>query len=269
MWLDEQTFPPLAYAIPGLVAEGLTFNAGPPKVGKSWELLDFALALAAGGVALGHIRVGDPRPVFYLALEDGDKRLQDRCRKLLQGGPIPERLHYLTKVEPGRVLDTGHEWLARYPDDRPVLLLDTLGKVMPPAVYGESPYDRDYRIGSELKRLADEITGASVIVNHHDRKAYSDDFIHAISGTNGLAGAADTIIVIARRRHETEGTIQVTGRDIAEGEYAVTFQDGCQWVSTADRWKRQRNGQTESRTHPGSATAHSTSSTTSTTIRTA
>src|SRR5207244_3269153 len=42
-WLDAQTFPPLAYAIPELVAEGLTFNAGPPKIGKSWELLDFAL----------------------------------------------------------------------------------------------------------------------------------------------------------------------------------------------------------------------------------
>jgi hypothetical protein len=228
-WLDAQTFPPLAYAIPGIVAEGLTFNAGPPKIGKSWELLDFALALSCGGVALGHIRVGNPRPVLYLALEDGDRRMQDRCRKLLDGGPIPSGFQYMTRVDRGRVLDTAREWLGQYPDGRPVLLLDTLGKVMPPAAYGESPYDRDYRVGNALKALADEVEGASVIVNHHDRKASSDDFIHAISGTNGLAGAADTIVVIARRRHQPDGTIQVTGRDVAEGEYALTFKDGCQW----------------------------------------
>lgn len=229
-WLDAQTFPPLAYAIPGVIAEGLTFNCGPPKIGKSWELLDFALALACGGVALGHVPVGDPRPVLYLALEDGDRRLQDRCRKLLQGDAIPAGLHYMTRVERGAVLDTAREWLALYQYERPVLLLDTLGKANPPAAYGESPYDRDYRVGSALKLLADEVEGASVIVNHHDTKAWREDFVHAVSGTNGLAGAADTIVILSRPRHETEGTIQVVGRDVAEREYALTFEAGCQWV---------------------------------------
>jgi hypothetical protein len=229
-WLQAQTFPALAYAIPGVVPEGLTFNCGPPKIGKSWELLDFALALSCGGVAFGHLPVGDPRPTLYLALEDGDRRLQDRCRKLLQGGPIPGRLHYMTRIEPGRVLDTAEEWLSLYPDERPVLMLDTLGKANPPAAYGESPYDRDYRIGTALKLLADQVEGASVIVNHHDRKAGGDDFVHAVSGTNGLAGAADTLIIISRPRLQPEGKIQVTGRDVAEREYALTFTEGCQWV---------------------------------------
>jgi hypothetical protein len=44
-----------------------------------------------------------------------------------------------------------------------------------------------------------------------------------VSGTNGLAGSADTIVVLARDRHATAGIISVTGRDVAEGEYAVTF----------------------------------------------
>ncbi len=229
-WLDGQTFPPLRYAVPGLVPEGLVLNVGPPKIGKSWELLDFALAIAWGGRALGHLDVGEPRPVLMLALEDGDRRLQDRCRKLLDGGTIPPGFHYMTRTEPGRILDTLHAWASMYPDELPVMFVDTLGKCMPPAFMGESAYQRDYRIGSQLKAIADAHAGCSLVVNHHDRKAGSEDFVDNVSGTNGLAGAADTILVLSRRRHETAGIIQVTGRDVAEGEYAVEFVDGCHWV---------------------------------------
>lgn len=233
-WLDAQSFPPLRYAVPGIVPEGLTLNVGPPKIGKSWELLDFALAIAWGGRALGRLDVGKPRPVLGLFLEDGDRRLQDRCRKLLDGGTIPPSFHYMTRTEPGQVLETLEAWLDMYGDDEPVAFVDTLGKCMPPAFMGESAYQRDYRIGSALKRLADDHDGCSLIVNHHDRKAGSDDFVDSVSGTHGLAGAADTIIVLSRNRHETAGTIKVTGRDVAEGEYAVEFIDGCHWVLGGD-----------------------------------
>jgi hypothetical protein len=37
-----------------------------------------------------------------------------------------------------------------------------------------------------LKWLADGERGRAVIVNHHDRKAGSKDFIDAVSGTHGL-----------------------------------------------------------------------------------
>jgi len=105
-WLDRQEFPPLAYAVPGLVPEGLVLMAGAPKIGKSWKVLAHALAVAAGGATLGTIKVGQARPVLYLALEDGDRRLQDRCRRLLDGAAIPERLDYLTRVEHGQVVAT-------------------------------------------------------------------------------------------------------------------------------------------------------------------
>ena len=37
-WLDVQDFPPLRWAVPGLIPEGLTLLVGPPKAGKSWLL---------------------------------------------------------------------------------------------------------------------------------------------------------------------------------------------------------------------------------------
>src|SRR5262249_18522094 len=107
---------------------------------------------------------------------------------------------------------------------------DTLGKVMPPARPGESAYQRDYRIGSTLKRLVDECPGSSIVVNHHDRKAGSDDFVDSVSGTHGLGGAADTILVLSRERHSCDGTFKVTGRDVVEDEYALRLDDGTFWV---------------------------------------
>ncbi|MBM7787779.1 AAA family ATPase [Tenggerimyces flavus] len=226
-WLDQQTFPPLRYAVPGVVPEGFSLLVGPPKAGKSWLVLAFGLAIASGGRALGSIDVGPPRPVLYLALEDGDRRLQERCRQLLERDPIPERLHYMTRIMPGKVLQTLEAWLAHHGHDSPLLVLDTLGRTMPPALQGETTYSRDYRIGAALKRLVDDHPGASLLVNHHDRKASSDDFVDAVSGTNGLAGSADTIIVLARPRNQRDGQLKITGRDVPEGEYAVSFNDAA------------------------------------------
>jgi AAA domain len=226
-WLDAQEFPPLAYAVPGLIPEGSVLLVGAPKIGKSWLVLAVALAAAEGGRALG-IEVPQ-RPVLYLALEDGHRRLQDRCRRLLAGDPIPERFQYITMVEPGRVAETIAAWLHWHPEPPPLVILDTLGRVLPPAQLGESPYQRDYRVGTALKRIVDGLPGMTLLVNHHDRKANADDFVDAVSGTHGLAGAADTIIVLARDRQESAGLVKVTGRDVAEGEYAVTFKDGAVW----------------------------------------
>jgi hypothetical protein len=226
-WLDAQEFPPLAYAVPEIIPEGSVLLVAPPKGGKSWLALSMALAAASGGRALG-IEV-PKRPVLYLALEDGHRRLQDRCRRLLAGDPIPPDFKYLTTVEPGRIVDTIGAWLHFKGGDPPLVILDTLGKVLPPTQLGESSYQRDYRVGSALKRIADSRPGMTLLVVHHDRKANADDFVDSVSGTHGLAGSADTIVVLSRDRHEISGLLKVTGRDVAEGEYAVLFKDGAVW----------------------------------------
>jgi len=228
-WLDAQHFPPLTYAIPGVIPEGFTLQVGAPKIGKSWCVLGYALAVASGGYALGVLPV-DKRPVLLLALEDGHRRMQARCNSLLGGDHIPAGLDYLTDLRPGTVIPTIAAWMSRHPDDAPLVILDTLGKVMPPAMAGESAYGRDYRVGTALKRLCDERPGSSLLVNHHDRKAESADFVDSVSGTHGLAGAADTVVILHRERHEQTGLIMVTGRDVPEGEYAVKLADSGAWT---------------------------------------
>jgi len=231
-WLDVQTFPPLRWVLPGLLPEGLSLLVGGPKIGKSHMSLDVALAVAEGGCALGSVMVGEPRPVLLLALEDGDRRLQERARRLLDGRPIPRRLHYLTRTAPGRVLDTITAWLATV-EGEPLVILDTFGKAMPPSKAGEWAYARDYRLTGALKSVADDRPGMALLALHHDRKAESADFVDGVSGTNGIAGAADSVLMLTRSRIETTGLLSVTGRDMVEAEYAVAITDG-RWRLTGD-----------------------------------
>lgn len=228
-WLDAQTFPPLRWAVNGVIPEGMTLLAGAPKVGKSWLTLSLAIVAALGTYALGQIKV-QRRPVLLLALEDGDRRLQERARQILGDGvPLPQQLDYLTCIDPRLLTATVSEWLQIHGHHNPVLILDTLGKVKPPASSGESAYQHDYRVGSGLKSITDDHPGSSLIVVHHIRKLASDDFVDSVSGTNGLAGAADSIITLTRPRHEDEATLSVTGRDVEEAAYRLTRKGRPCW----------------------------------------
>jgi hypothetical protein len=229
-WLDQQQFDPLQWVVPNLFPEGFSLLVGAPKIGKSWMSLSIAIAVASGGYVFGRLRV-EKRPVLLLALEDSDRRLQDRIRKLIgPGEKIPPLLSYLTRVEPNQVLVTIREWLSTLPAKaKPLIILDTLGKVMPPALAGETTYQRDYKVSGALKRIADDRPGTSVIGLHHDRKSATEDFVEAVSGTHGIAGAADTVAVIKRQRQQNGSALHVTGRDVREGEYQLEIAGGTTW----------------------------------------
>ena len=228
-WLDQQKFAPIAYAVPGIIPEGATVLAGAPKTGKSYLMLAITLAVATGGHALGHLPVGDARPVLYLALEDSDRRLQDRCRQILRGKDIPAEFQYLTAVRNGRCVDTIAQWLDLNKCAKPVVVVDTLGRVMPTVRNGETTYQRDYRAIGSLQSTITAHTGAALVVVHHTRKAGADDYADRISGTQGILGAADTGIVLSRSRTEQKGLLSVTGRDVEETEYGLVLTDGV-WL---------------------------------------
>ncbi|MGP4058979.1 AAA family ATPase [Mycobacterium sp. 4D054] len=225
--LDAMTFDPLVEHVPHLVVEGFGILAGPPKAGKSWLAGEIALGCAQGGTVLGGINV-QARHVLLLALEDGPRRLQARMRRLNHGQPLPARLHILTKVKPGRVISTITEWLELHIGDEtsPLVILDTLGKARPQRRAGDDPYIADYQLGGKLKTVIDAVPGAALLVVHHTRKMKADDWLDTLSGTQGIAGSADYVLVLSRKRKSAEGVLAVTGRDIAENEYAVKTDDG-------------------------------------------
>ena len=223
-WLMAQKFPPVQYVVPGIVPEGMTLLVAAPKIGKSWMVLGLALELSNGGDAFGCIPVGKPRPVLYLALEDGQRRLQDRL-KMLRPSEVSHRLEFVTELGEAKVVETIRDYMTKFAGLDPVVILDTLGKVMPPAG-NASQYGHDYRVLSALKETADAVPGSSLVIVHHTRKSEGGDFLDAVSGTQGIAGAADTVLVLKRDRHDKTATLQVTSRDAEEGEYSLTMTEG-------------------------------------------
>ncbi|MCX5260934.1 AAA family ATPase [Streptomyces canus] len=226
-WTADQLmaahFPEPKWAVPGILAEGVSLLAGPPKVGKSWLSLGLGLAVAAGGQAFDSVPV-QGGPVLYLALEDTPRRLQTRMGKLLGGQRAPAGLTLVTECPP--FPQGGSEaiaqWLDRNPDAR-MVVIDVFAKMRGQAPQGVSAYDADYVSVGYAKRLADHY-GIAVVLVHHVRKAGSDDFLTEVSGTNGIAGAADATLVLKRARGQADGILHVTGRDVDEAEYALQFQ---------------------------------------------
>ena len=222
------------FAVDTIIPEGLTLLVGSPKVGKSWWALVVAIAVALGGRALGTIPVvaGD---VLYLALEDGPRRLRDRLKLVLEGDPAPERLAFVTRAP--RIDEDLAGFLRRWLDaaEHPrLIVIDVLAKVRPPAGNRESMYAADYATAAPLQQLATEY-GVAILLVHHTRKATSDDFLDAVSGTQGLAGAADAVLVLRRSRTAADAVLAVTGRDISEAEHALTFDPQlCTWRMLGD-----------------------------------
>lgn len=217
--LDAMEFPPLNFPVPGLLPEGLTLIAGPPKFGKSFLALDLALSIASGGVAVGSVPVkqGD---VLYVALEDGKRRLKDRMAKMLPGQQKPSRLTYATDW---RRIGDGCEdllrgWLDAHPDAR-LVILDTWVHIKPATTGRASAYDEDAAGVKPLHNITRDYPGVAVMVIHHVRKMDAEDVFDTISGTNGLTGIADTLMVLAR--HGEAAKLCTRGRDIDGYEKAM------------------------------------------------
>lgn len=230
-FIDAQTllslhFEPIKYVIPGFVAEGLTLLGGRPKLGKSWLALDFGIAVATGGKSLGvECAPGD---AIYLALEDNQRRLQDRLKTVLPrtGRPDMSRLSLLTeapKINAG-LIDALEAWRTRVSDPR-LVIIDTLAMVRAEKKRNQDSYSADYEALSPLQRYASQHRLAIVVVTHV-RKAEAEDPLEMISGTNGLTGAADSIMILNRTADGPK--LYGRGRDVEEVEKALKF-DGGKW----------------------------------------
>ncbi|KXF79482.1 recombinase A [Paramesorhizobium deserti] len=237
--LLSMEFPPVVYVVPGVIAEGLTILGGRPKLGKSWLALDMCIAVASGGHVLGaECEKGD---ALYLALEDNQRRLQDRLRTLLP--PLkslqPDLLRLELDTEAPKI-DAGligrlDAWRMQASKPR-LVVVDTLAMVRPAKKRTQDSYEADYAALSPLQKWAGEHRVAVVVVTHV-RKMEASDPLEMISGTNGLTGAADSILVLNR---DTDGPkLYGRGRDIEELEKALRFDNG-KWsvLGDADDVKR-------------------------------
>lgn len=208
---------PPKFVIPGMIPYGITILASPPKFGKSWMCLDMAISVATGTKFMDLDT--NKNGVIYLALEDGDYRLQDRSKKVANGRELPENL-LLVKQAP--ILTDGllpqiAQLLEQTTEDIGMIIIDTLQKVRGLAGKTEGVYGYDYRELGALHQFAVDKNIAVVLVHHLNKGGDDSDFVSRLNGSTGVSGAADTIITLTRAsRGSDETKMSITGRDVTE-----------------------------------------------------
>jgi hypothetical protein len=232
--LQGMTVPPVSWIVPDMIpAEGVTLLCSKPKFGKSWLAYDLCIACTMGRFTLGTIKPaqGD---VLYLALEDSKRRLQRRMGKLLPtfNEKWPDKLTITTEwrhLHEGG-LDDIRAWYEQTKTSRgkPIMVtIDVLAKVRKPSG-NKQLYEADYEAITGLTRLANEL-GIAIIVIHHTRKMAADDLMETVSGSFGVTGAVDTILVMAAKA--SGSVLDIRGRDVESAELAIQFsKDTCRWT---------------------------------------
>lgn len=216
--------------VKNLLTAGLAILAGAPKIGKSWMVLNLCSNIACGLPFLGNeVKQGD---VLYLALEDDARRLQRRL--LTIGDESRGHLHLANSCSPlGVQLEEQIRlFMNSHPSTR-LVVIDTFQKIRKSV--RETSYANDYAEVSRLKRLADS-EGICILLVHHTRKLGDSDYMNEISGTTGIAGSADTLMVLKKeKRNSREAVLSCTGRDIEDREMTLLLdRETCIWEVKAD-----------------------------------
>ncbi|HYI82856.1 MAG TPA: AAA family ATPase [Acetobacteraceae bacterium] len=136
-----KVLPPLRFVLQELLPVGYTVLAGPPKLGKSWLLLQLGLAVAAGEDLFGQGTAQGA--ALYLALEDGEHRMQGRMRRLLGDRAPPAGLSIATKwprLDAGGMAEI-ELWAKANGDAARLCIIDTTQKIKPPPGRFGTPRD--------------------------------------------------------------------------------------------------------------------------------
>lgn len=239
--LVETDFPPITWAIPGLLPTGLAILGGPPKQMKSMISLDIALGVACGGRAMSEL-VCNQGSVLYLSLDnDSLRRLRMRSDYLVSDGTKTSRdlpIEFHTEWPTGEpAIRACQEWTddEREAGRTPLLIVvDTLGKAEPnfEGGSGDNAYLSSTSNLSKWAALAND-NNVVVLAVHHDRKSGDEDWLNRFTGSRGITATASTLMMIEATRGEPTGHLRVTGRDL-ECDDLELHRVGWTWV-THDR----------------------------------
>lgn len=220
--LCSRDIAPPCYVVPGMIPNGITILASPPKFGKSWMCLDLAISVATGTEFMG--QETKKNGVIYLALEDGDYRLKERSMKVAGDRALAENL-LLVKDAPllaDGLLPMLKALMAEFTGSVGMVIIDTLQKIRGTAGKTEGVYGYDYRELGQLHKFALDNNIAVVLVHHLNKGGDDGDFVSRLNGSTGISGAADAIITLSRaKRRDKETRMSITGRDVREHELVI------------------------------------------------
>ena len=238
--LMDSVFQGRPAVIENFLYPGVYILAGAPKIGKSFLVAQIAYHVSVGKELWGYIV--HPGTVLYLALEDDERRLQNRMFRMFDVEGTSD-LYFATHAKMiGRGLDEQLEGFIGEHRDTRLIIIDTLQKVRE-TVKDAYSYANDYEVIGRLKTFAGKY-GICVLLVHHTRKQPAGDSFEMISGTTGLLGCADGALLMQKeKRTSYTATLDVVGRDQPDQRlYLIKHPEHLSWEldhTENELWKQQ------------------------------
>lgn len=213
--------PQIDWLVDPLIAHGnRVMFFGESGCGKSWLMLDLAIALSLGKPWLGHYAIPQSRTVLYLDEEMSKKVLQRRLKQLSGGIEVdaPDQLwfgshlgiHFTEAMDTQALLsDLKNEGI-----DPEVIIVDTFRRV----------FTGNENDAGEVGRFWDSIepilaAGKTLIVSHHMKKPSQNGPLslkHMASGSTNIVGQLDAAYAVTREAKNAINLECVKSRDTEE-----------------------------------------------------
>jgi hypothetical protein len=239
--------------VDGLIYPGsVGLVAAPPKAGKSNLAFMLSHELAAGRDYLGY-RVKEKCCVLIAEFEEGDSVMAARYQRFpdddaffengelgIQYTPAPfefvEDAAGAITVDKskglGRQIYLWHDQICQelFPERSSVVFIDTMARALP--TMGGGKYTSDLNYIGAVHALAEEL-GIAIVFIHHTNKAEHADAADSISGTNGVAGSCDWMMVVFRDNDPETKQRLSTGRLVCNSRY-MSEDELLRWVKLSD-----------------------------------
>ena len=229
--LRAREIEPIGFSVEAILPFGLFILAGSSKIGKSWLALDMSNCVASGSSFWGYRTIqGD---VLYLALEDSNKRLQNRLIKISSADEKhrPTDIHFVTKAHKlGYGLSEQiREFLGDYPFTK-LIVIDTLQHIRNHSGFTGS-YAGDYHDMDALRSIINGYNLSMLLITHNHKSDESDP-VNKVYGSAGLTGAADGIFVLEKRKRIGDNAkLTIANRDTEGLQFKLAFDRlTCRWV---------------------------------------
>lgn len=233
--LRRMKFPPAEWLIEKLLPRpSFAILAGPPKAKKSFLALDLACAFALGGHALGKFPVAE-HPSLCCFTEDSFEEVKERLSRQFSGSIWPENMH-VTEACP-RMDEGGEAWLHNFLGTHPeveFVVLDPLVNVRGAGRKGEgNTYYHDYDDLAPFKRLARQHRVFLLLIHHTNKRVTSDPY-QLISGSQGVQGSVDLVMVLETDAEVLTATLHMRGRRVKPQKRRQRWDDHVGWVDEGE-----------------------------------
>ena len=214
--LAVMEFPPLTFLCHKILPSvGLAMLGGPPKAGKSWQVLCMAQEMIHQG-----------NTVYYIAAEDNHRRLNDRISKAFMAPPKQLKCHAgLSQEHP---IPRGEDALTYlreiYAAMKPsCIIIDTVSSVLNPSGNFKN-YDVTVAEYEALRKLASELKIAILVVHHTKKKSeVSQSPLEQILGSTGITATVETIMVMENVTGSMDRKLHLTGKDVEQDEFYLRW----------------------------------------------